>query len=174
MLTSACDDFAQLDQVAEWVGGIDTQEAGNRRIVLHRMTGGPQRRRHGCQCINDQTRMGIQGRLKCRINAQMQLQRPALEPQAAARLQSGRLGQFRHAEDAAEKVPCSIFASGWHGELNMVNGGNWHDDDPLGWLCWCSRCQMPIWSSDSSPLPKAPLALPGNRAKRLLDKTSPL
>src|SRR5450830_626935 len=125
-------DFTQFDQVAEGIGSVNADETGNRRIFLHREAALFQGRQHRRQRVDNQAGMCVQGWLKVFVYPQMQLQRAALEPQTAARLQGGRLGQLRHAEDGPEKAARGLFAAGRHGKLDVVDGNHGHGV-PLGW-----------------------------------------
>jgi hypothetical protein len=110
----------QLDPVAEGIIDIDPVIAGQRLVPPGgNATFGESRNKAG-EIIDEERRMRLARRPEIRLDAEMDPDRAALEPAAAALPESVRLLHLGEIEKAAIEAPRLIFAAGRHGELDVV------------------------------------------------------
>ena len=78
------------------------------------------------QIIDDKRRVCLARSTKIRLDAEVELYIPSLEPGAAAFCQVGRLRDFSESQLRDIKGTRLIFFTGGHGNLNVVNGKYCH------------------------------------------------
>jgi hypothetical protein len=65
------------------------------------------------------------GRAKVGLDSKVDLYTTAGEPASAALRQLRRFWDFSHAEDRAIERSRRVFSSNWHGELDVIDAGEW-------------------------------------------------
>lgn len=120
------DRLHQLDPVAERIVDVDPVVSFEGLVVTDRGAGGAQDLDQGGQVVDQERRVGLACRSEVGLDAQVDLEVPALEPAAPARREMGRLGGFVDTEEPRVEGPRLVLVSGWHRQLNMVDPGHPH------------------------------------------------
>jgi len=105
---------------------IDALTIARPLVFLYFEAGLPQIPDECPEILNEQTRMGLPRRSKIGIDAKVNLDDVAFEPHTTALLQLRRFRNLRKSEQPPVETTSSIFATGGHGQLNMIDFFNSH------------------------------------------------
>lgn len=110
----------KFDPVPERIGNVNPSKPFERFIRGWCMPCGSTSIGEVGKTSNQERRVGFRRRTKVGVHAEMEPQRPAAEPDAAALCQIGRLRFFDETEHACIEGPCLGFLTRWHGQLHVI------------------------------------------------------
>jgi hypothetical protein len=116
----------QLDAIAERVVNVGAVVACEQVVGLRRVSGGFEAGDERRQIIDEQSRMRLLRGTEVVFDAEVKFEGADLEPETAAFIQSGRLGDFREAEEIAVERAALFFFAVRHRKLDVVDGGGGH------------------------------------------------
>jgi hypothetical protein len=111
----------ELEAIAEGVVYVKALEADNGVIFKDLDLVGFKAGAKRAHVHDANRRVGFGGGLEVFLGAYVKLVHSALQPYPAAVLQSRRLSEFGHAEDANKEFSCLSFAAGRGCELNVID-----------------------------------------------------
>src|SRR3954447_17841694 len=117
MVVVAPDEF---EAVAERVGGKEAPHARDGVVPERRVGGSLKPRREPVDVGNEDSRMRLAGRPELRLDAEMDLDRAALDPDAAAFRELRRLHDLRHAEHADVEAAARRLRAGRTRDLHVI------------------------------------------------------
>ena len=116
----------QFDPVAERIVDMAPVVAFDRLVFRDPQSGLLCFRHHAGEIVDDESRMRLARRNEILLDAEVNLQRAAFKPAAAARGKLRRLHLFREPEDAVIKRPRLVLPPGRHRNQNVIDMANWH------------------------------------------------
>jgi len=116
----------ELDAIAEGVVNEDPCAAVDRAVFTERVARRSKLLRERAQPRHDQTGMRLTSGTELRIDAQMDLELPALEPTPTPLGKIRRLRHLRNAEDPLIEVACPGLTARGHRKLDMIDSGDRH------------------------------------------------
>ncbi len=111
----------QLDAVPERVVHVAPVVSGERLVFHGGMTCAIQTTPHCVEIMDEQRRMCLSSRPEAVLHTQMDADRPGFEPRPAPSLEMLRLLDPGHPEQSLVEAGCGVFATGRHGELDVVD-----------------------------------------------------
>lgn len=113
--------MADLEPVAERVVDVEAPRPRDRLVERHLVPALAQALGEVGQVVGDQAGMRLAGGCERFLDPDVQLLRPGPEPAAAARCKRARLRELLEPEERAVERARLVLASGWGGNLNVVD-----------------------------------------------------
>ena len=115
----------QFEAVAEGIEDVAAANAWDAGVVSCFDAGVAEFCDQSIVVVTAQSRMGFFRGAEVFFDAEVDLDRAALEPASAAFSQFGRFGNFDHAEEIGVEGSALGLGVRRHGELHVVDGGEW-------------------------------------------------